>query len=147
MATQTEPRTIQDYAASLNVEYIGDVDPRCGGMFIAPRGEHDDHVNVLEIIDAGDDLILSCKVALIRDSWYQDALRAMEHVPIAGIGGEYTDTELAYAVVTYGYPVDPMQPGHYFDDFEYERVIPYDDVPDEDTELMDLLIPYIDRLI
>lgn len=147
MMTTTEPRTITEYADALDIRYIGDVDPRCGGMFIAPRGNNDDHVNVLEIIDAGDEMILQCLTALIRDGWYQDALKATDHVQVTALGGEYTDTELAYAVVIYGYPVDPMLPAHMADGFEYSKAIPYDDVPDDDTELMNLLIPYVDRLI
>src|SRR5690606_25287019 len=67
--TVVEVTTIQQYAELVGVTYIGDVDPRCGGMFIAPRGEYDDHVNGVQIVDLIDQLGIQGPVARIGGRW------------------------------------------------------------------------------
>lgn len=140
--TVVEVTTIQQYAELVGVTYIGDVDPRCGGMFIAPRGEYDDHVNVVQIVDMNDKMGIQCLVALIGGCWQEDAIRlATER------GWGTTDVELAKAVLLDGQWVDPLTPGHAFDDFRYSVTMPYDDVPDDDEAFMQLLIPFVDRIL
>src|SRR5690606_4723692 len=91
--TVVEVTTIQQYAELVGVTYIGDVDPRCGGMFIAPRGEYDDHVDVVQIGDMNDKTGIQCLRALIGARWHADAIR---RAPERGWGT--TDREVAKPV-------------------------------------------------